>query len=136
MFCNFLSNKINLSKTKIFLISILILSPKISLAQNFQASAIRGAQIYNRQCSACHSVNENRIGPMHNNVYGRKAGGVKNYEYSKALSSSKIIWNDQTLNTWLSGPTKMVPNTKMGIAIISPKDREDVIAYLKTLKSH
>ena len=52
--------------------------------------AKRGEKIYTAKCGACHSVDQNRIGPKHRGVYGRAAGGVEDYAYSTALATSGI----------------------------------------------
>lgn len=93
----------------------------------------RGEKIYIAKCGACHSVDQNRIGPKHRDVYGRAAGGVEDYDYSTALANSGIVWDAASLNEWLAGPTKMVPGTRMGLALSDDQDRRDVIAYLKSV---
>ncbi|MGN6516321.1 MAG: c-type cytochrome, partial [Rhizomicrobium sp.] len=74
---------------------------------------------------------ENRIGPKHRGVFGRKAGSVADFNYTAALKKSGIVWNEKTLDQWLQGPTKMVPGTAMGFQLRDPQERADVIAYLK-----
>lgn len=91
----------------------------------------RGADIYETKCGACHSLDANRIGPKHRGVYGRKAGSVADFNYTPALKKSGIVWNEQTLDRWLQGPTNLVPGTAMALSLSSAQDRADVIAYLK-----
>jgi len=100
-------------------------------SSNVPGEANRGETIYIAKCGACHSVDQNRIGPKHRDVYGRTAGGVEDYDYSSALRDSGIIWNTAALDEWLAGPTKMAPGTRMGLALSDEQDRRDVIAYLK-----
>lgn len=95
------------------------------------ANLSRGAEIYQAKCGACHSLDENRIGPKHRGVFGRKAGSVADFNYTAALKKSGIVWNEKTLDQWLQGPTKMVPGTAMGFQLRDPQERADVIAYLK-----
>ncbi|HWM45095.1 MAG TPA: c-type cytochrome, partial [Burkholderiales bacterium] len=38
------------------------------------ADAGRGKQLYESRCVGCHSIDENRVGPAHRGVFGRKAG--------------------------------------------------------------
>ena len=97
-------------------------------------SAERGKTIYEARCSACHSVDANRVGPMHRGVLGRKAGSVKGYDYSEALAKSKIVWSRESLQAWLSEPEKLIPGQKMGYSLGQAQDRADVVAYLATLK--
>jgi cytochrome c len=79
-------------------------------------------------------VDDNRVGPMHMGVFGRKAGGVKNYRYSDALKKSKIVWNRDNLTAWLANPEVLIPGQRMGYAMDNAQDRDDVVAYLATLK--
>jgi cytochrome c len=95
------------------------------------ASASRGAEIYEAKCGACHSLDQNRIGPKHRGVFGRKAGAVPDFHYTDALKKSGIVWSAKTLDTWLQSPVKMVPGTAMGFQLRDPQERADVIAYLK-----
>ena len=95
------------------------------------ASPSRGAEIYEAKCGACHSLDQNRIGPKHRGVFGRKAGIVAGFQYTDALRKSGIVWNEKTLDRWLQGPTKMVPGTAMGFQLRDAQERADVIAYLK-----
>lgn len=93
----------------------------------------RGEAIYIAKCGGCHSVDQNRIGPKHRGVVGRRAGGVEDYSYSPALQSTGIVWDAASLDEWLKGPTKMVPGTRMGLALSDMSERQDVIAYLTSI---
>jgi cytochrome c len=95
--------------------------------------SVRGKVLY-QGCQACHSVEDNDLGPRHRGVVGRLAGGVEDYSYSKALKQSGVIWNDSTLDQWLTNPSTMVPGTKMYFKLDDPQARADVIAYLNELK--
>jgi cytochrome c len=97
-------------------------------------NAITGKEIYDARCSACHSVEDNRVGPKHLGVFGRKAGAVKNFRYSAALSKSTLIWNRENLLAWLKNPEAVIPGQSMGYAMDNPEDRNDVVTYLSTLK--
>ena len=118
--------------------SLLLMTASIAMAQSSNStagSAIKGKEIYDARCSACHSVEDNRVGPMHLGVFGRKAGSVKSYPYSEALSKSKVVWSRDTLTAWLANPEMLIPGQRMGYAMDNAKDREDVVAYLATLKA-
>ena len=89
-----------------------------------------GADIYQR-CLACHALEYNRTGPKHCGLVGRRAGSVKDFQYSEAMRKSGLVWNRRTLDLFLSGPTKLVPGTLMTYAgVDDPKERADLIAYL------
>jgi cytochrome c len=102
-----------------------------ALAGAMAGDPVRGEQIYHR-CQGCHSIDRNRIGPMHKGLFGRAAGSVPDFDYSAAMKASGIVWSEVTLDQFLQGPRKMVPGTKMTfIGVPAAKDRADLIAYLK-----
>jgi cytochrome c len=85
-------------------------------------------------CQACHSVDENDLGPRHRGVVGRRAASIADYSYSMALKNSGLTWDEATLDRWLSNPSALVPGTKMFFKINDPQARANIIAYLKELK--
>ncbi len=73
-----------------------------------------------------------RTGVRHCGLFGRRAGSVKGFAYSEAMKRSNIVWNEKTLDRFLSSPMKAVPGTAMGYAgITDRKERADLIAYLE-----
>ena len=93
--------------------------------------AADGEKIFKR-CISCHSLTKNKMGPALGNIFGKKAGSVKGYRYSKAMRKSDIIWNDCTLDQFLIKPRKYIKGTKMRFSGIRKKSqREAVIKYLK-----
>jgi cytochrome c len=90
-----------------------------------------GAEVYER-CMGCHAIGREVVGPDHAGLYGRKAGSLPGYDYSAAMKAFGQIWDDATLDRFLTNPRAVVPGTKMGFAgIPDPRDRQDLIAYLK-----
>jgi cytochrome c len=92
--------------------------------------AAHGAKVY-QDCMICHSFDKNEIGPKHRDVFGSQAGSVPGYDYSAALKASNIVWNETTLDKWLTDPQAFVPGTKMTFSLDDTQDRADVIAFLK-----
>jgi cytochrome c len=92
--------------------------------------ANRGEQIY-EACQDCHSLDKNDVGPRHRGVFGRKAASLPDYDYSDALKSANIVWNEETLDKWLTDPQAVAPGAKMFFHLESAQDRADVIAYLR-----
>jgi cytochrome c len=90
-----------------------------------------GAVVY-QLCMACHSLDEDDIGPHHRGVVGRSAGAVSGFGYSPALRDSHIVWSPANLDRWLANPQGLVPGARMFFAMPNAKDRADVIAYLST----
>ncbi|WP_074120502.1 cytochrome c family protein [Bradyrhizobium sp. AS23.2] len=105
----------------------LVCSPGLARATGDVA---RGERLY-KGCGDCHSITENRVGPMHKGVVGRKAGSVPGYDYSADLKNSGIVWTEDNLDKWLAGPQAMVPETKMFFDVPDAQDRADIIAFLK-----
>ena len=92
-----------------------------------------GKTLY-QACQACHSIDDNDLGPKHRGVVGRRAGSVADYNYSLALKNSGLTWDPTTLDRWLSNPSALVPGTKMYFTIADAQTRADIIAYLAELK--
>ena len=57
--------------------------------------AQRGGQLYEGRCIACHSLDASRVGPQHRGVFGRRAGAVKDYDYSPALKKAGSCWRSE-----------------------------------------
>lgn len=72
-------------------------------------------------------------GPSLSGLWGRKAGSLPSFErYSDALKSSGIIWDEHSLNAWLTDPDSMVPDNEMPFnGIKNASDRADLLAFLK-----
>jgi len=101
-------------------------SPSVAQAQ----SAARGQTLFASRCTACHSLDANRVGPALQTVVGRKAGTAKDYDYSPALAGAGHRWNRALLLAWLTDPEKVVPGQRMGYRVEDAADREDLVAYL------
>lgn len=96
-------------------------------------AVMSGKQLYTRRCGACHSVDQNRVGPRHRGLFGRKAGTVPDYRYTKALKRLNLKWNEKNLDRWLANPTAVAPGTAMGFRLNDPAERKQIIAYLKSV---
>ncbi|MGC2787327.1 MAG: c-type cytochrome [Roseiarcus sp.] len=91
----------------------------------------RDARSRNQACQDCHSLDKNDVGPRHRGVFGRRAASLPDYDYSDALKSANIVWNEETLDKWLTDPQAVAPGAKMFFHLDNPQDRADVIAYLR-----
>ena len=88
------------------------------------------------QCSVCHSTDgANGVGPSLKGVVGRKAGEFAGFRFSRALKASGLVWDEKSLDLYLTDPQKAVPGNVMPFAgLTDPKLRAALIAYLVTLK--
>ncbi len=120
-----------LSLLFILLPLMVVISGASASEQVGTGNADKGELVYAR-CKACHSLRRNRTGPKHCGLFGRKAGSVKDFDYSDAMSRSNIVWNLKTLDAFLASPFKMIPGTSMGYGgVWNLKERSDLIAYLQ-----
>jgi cytochrome c2 len=91
-----------------------------------------------KKCKACHMVGDgakHRVGPHLNDMFGRTAGTVEGYKYSKAMIAAGeggLVWNAETLAQFMVKPKDMVKGTKMSFAgLRKDEDIANVTAYLK-----
>jgi cytochrome c len=106
----------------------------VPLTADAAGDAAAGEQIF-AHCAPCHSTKpgENKFGPSLAGVFGRKSGTEQGYNYSPAMKGLNVTWDETNLDEYLKGPGKFVRGTKMVYFVPNEKDRQDVIAYLKTL---
>jgi len=121
-----------------FLIGLVALALP-ALAQAAPAGdATKGASLVKQRCSVCHTVADDgktHPAPTLQGVVGRKAGSVAGFKgYSPALKASGKTWTLHELDEFLAMPSKEVPGTFMVINLPNPAERQDVLAYLATLK--
>ena len=95
---------------------------------------MRGQRVFGA-CAACHSLqpDENMTGPSLAGMWNRKAGIVASFSrYSSALKSSNVVWNDKSLDDWITDPQHLVPGNEMTFAGIKDRrQRADLLAFLK-----
>lgn len=96
-----------------------------------QGDAVRGKAVFEKRCTGCHALDRDREGPHLGGVYGRVAGTVKGFDYSSGLRNSHTVWNEITLERWLTNPEAVVPDTNMEFFVAKPDERADVIEFLK-----
>ncbi len=116
----------------IFGTSLLADPADTSLSQNGNPDA--GRRVFNR-CKACHNLTaaeRTRLGPNLGLLFGRKAGSVETYKYSRALLEADFVWSERNLDDWLTKPNAFLPGNKMQFAgVPKEQDRNDLIAYLR-----
>jgi len=107
-----------------------------SLPAPYNAGDVANGQTKFAQCRACHTTEQggaNMTGPNLWGVFGRKAGVVADFSYSDGLKASGITWDAAQIDKWITNPRAVAPDTRMSfLGLKDPKDRIDVVAYLKT----
>lgn len=119
----------------IFLVGLLDLTTAATgVATAATGSAQAGARAF-QACASCHALEPGRnlTGPTLAGIWGRKAGTGESFtRYSNALKASNVVWNEQSLDRWLTDPKALVPNNYMVFpGVRDPKARGDIIAFLK-----
>jgi cytochrome c2 len=72
-------------------------------------------------------------GPNLRGIYGRPAGMIQGFVYSKAFEKSLkgMEWNDAALDVWITNPQKWVPGVYMFYKQPDAEVRRKIILYLK-----
>jgi len=115
-------------------ISVLLLAAWWAIVSTGAVAEEPGETLFKKNCAICHTLEEgkNKIGPSLAGVVGRKAGSVPGFAYSAANKNSGDMWDEATLDTYLTDPRKFMPGTKMVFAgLKNSEDRKALIEYLK-----
>ena len=96
-----------------------------------------GAEIY-VDCSGCHEIGkgaENGIGPHLNGIFGRRAGVIEKFPYSKSLAragADGLTWELETLDAYIENPKALVSGTRMSyFGLEDRQERYDLLAFLR-----
>ncbi len=125
-------------KNKTTALAALALAALATAACRPAAAADDGNTLFKRYCSICHDTapGKNKVGPSLAGIVGRDSGSEEGYEYSAAMQSAGLKWDEQTLDVYLTNPRAKVPGTKMLFpGVKNPDERHAIIDYLKSLKS-
>lgn len=108
----------------------------LTVAASAEGDVKKGEKVF-KKCKACHAIGpdaKNKVGPELNGIVGRKVAGIEDFKYSPAMKKfgeGDKVWDEATLDTYLTKPKKVVPKTKMAFAgLKKEKDRQNIIAYL------
>lgn len=100
--------------------------------------AERGLTVFKRQCLACHKVGQgaaNGIGPQLNGIFGRRAGAVPGFKYSKSMArmgADGLTWTLDTLDAYLRNPKALVSGTRMNYrGLADDAARGALLAFLR-----
>jgi cytochrome c len=86
-------------------------------------------------CAACHSDRADALGPNLNGVFGRRSASLDGFRYSNPMKRANLVWDEDNLRAYIRDPQGKVKGNRMPYGGMNdPRDVDDVIAYLKTLK--
>lgn len=99
--------------------------------------ADRGAGFWS-QCKGCHEIGPDadiRIGPPLTGLFGRRAGSIAGFKYSKSMArmgADGLTWDWATLDAYVENPKALVSGTRMAYrGIKDAQNRADLIAFLR-----
>ena len=106
--------------------------------------AAKGKKVFNK-CRACHKLvaGKKAVGPTLNGMFGRQAGTLEGFKYSKdmkAAGEKGLVWTDETFLIYMAKTKRYIGSfigkkrakTRMAFAgLKKKKDRENLLAYLK-----
>jgi cytochrome c len=120
------------TKTILALVTVLVSSSRAFAA----GDPVAGQKVFATHCATCHAAEpgQNKIGPSLAGIVGSKAGTVPGFNFSPAMKNADITWDDAELDKFLANPAGDVHGTRMFVNLPSESDRQNVIAYLHTLK--
>ncbi len=116
------------SLTAVFAMALAI-SPTLASAQ----TAPNGEILYKQRCAACHAIApgaKSVLAPSLRGVVGRNAAATPAFNYSPALKGSKLVWTRPNLEKFIAAPTKLVPGTRMVMAVPDAKQRGAILNYI------
>jgi cytochrome c len=115
-------------------IAVLMASSPLSRSSGQEQMAGKhGKQLFEKYCTACHALNKDLEGPRLGGVYGREAGSVPSFHYSKGPRRFGITWADETLDEWIANPERLAPDNDMAFHLEKSNERREIIAYLKQI---
>ena len=110
-------------------------------AGSAMADSKKGAKLFKKKCTSCHSIEagKHKSGPSLAGIVGKQAGTVEGFKKYKALKGSKMVWNAENLESWITNPKKFIKSapenfngksTAMNVKIKKAKDRAAIIEFL------
>src|SRR5437870_377150 len=111
----------------------------LGVGASHAGDAVKGKAAFVRQCAICHTTEKggpNAFGPNLFGIVGKRAGSARECNYSRDFRTTATFeWTEGLLGPWISLPSTMVPGTTMGVFPgVSERDKDDIVAYLATLK--
>ena len=106
-----------------------------------------GEGVFKKRCKACHTIEpgKNKVGPSLFGVVGRQAGTIEGFKYSDSYveaGKGGLNWSEDKIVEYLLDPKDFMrgvtgnkkAKSKMVFKLKDETDRQDVAAYLATVK--
>jgi cytochrome c len=92
---------------------------------------VRGKLVFQKRCTGCHGIEPGHEGPALQGVFGRRSASLNGFNYSDALKRANLVWDEASLERWLTDPDAFVPGNNMEFHVAKPQERRDLIAFLR-----
>jgi cytochrome c len=116
-------------------------APLVSTPALGAGDPVKGGQYFSDLaiggCSVCHPLESGKkwIGSSLYRIFGRKAGAMEGFVYSKAMRESGIVWDEESIDLLMQNPRVFLSGTRMYFRGLPGEPyaqvRRDIIAYLK-----
>ena len=100
-------------------------------AQPLFAGNNPGKEMFEKRCTGCHALDNEKTGPRLRGVFGRPAANVPTFPYSESLRKSGVTWDSSSLDKWLTNPDGFIPDSDMAFRVANKEERTTIIEYLK-----
>jgi len=114
----------------------LAISLSVPATAGSDGDSVKGGELF-KQCAVCHSVGEgaaDAVGPNLNHIFGRPAASIEGYGYSDAMQQKGedgLLWQEESLYTFIAGPMWFVPGTSMGYeGLRREQEVHDLLSWL------
>lgn len=102
-------------------------------AQPLFAGNSPGKEMFEKRCTGCHALDNEKTGPRLRGVFGRLAASLSTFPYSESLRKSGVTWDSSSLDKWLADPDGFVPDNDMAFRVSNKDERTAIIEYLKNV---
>ena len=113
---------------------MMLLIALVTAVPGHAADVAAGRKVFAR-CRICHRVEAGApktAGPNLHGLFGRKAGTLAGFNYSKAMKASGLTWDDGTLAKYLRDPKSLIPGNRMAFpGIAGDAEIANLLAYLR-----
>jgi cytochrome c len=96
----------------------------------------RGQAVFEKRCTGCHALTTDREGPRLQGVYGRPTASIQGFPYSTALRHANGVWDEKSLDQWLTEPDSFIANSNMDFRVAKPQERKDLIAFFASAQKN
>ena len=115
--------------------SALLVTCLSSVVQPLVAGNNQGKEAFEKRCTGCHSLDNDKSGPRLRGVFGRAAASVPSFPYSESIRRAGVTWDSSSLDKWLTDPDGFIPDSDMAFRVTNKEERATIIEYLKGVSS-